>query len=82
MSHPIQLFFRNIYQKIRQSRLVRILLLIIFLKFLVFYGFLKGFLYPRFLKPHYENDAHRSEEVMKDLLESNTNKTYKYNGTH
>jgi hypothetical protein len=75
-------FLRSGYHKVRQSRLVKILLLIILIKFLVFYGFLKGFLYPRFLKPHYESNEHRSEEVMKDLLENHSNKTYNYNGKH
>jgi hypothetical protein len=55
------------FQMIRSSKLAKILLLIVFIKFLVFYGFLKGFLYPRYLKPHYESDKHRSEQVLHDL---------------
>lgn len=70
------------YNKVSRSRLVKILLLIILLKFMVFYGFLKGFLYPKFLKPQYDSPQHRSEEVMKDLLQSTeSNKTYQHNGT-
>ena len=60
----------------RRSSLARILLFILLIKFLVFYGFLKGFLYPRYLKPHYDSDQHRSEQVMKDLL--NTQKQFIY----
>jgi hypothetical protein len=70
------------YHKVSRSRLVKILLLIILLKFMVFYGFLKGYLYPRYLKPQYDSPQHRSEEVMKDLLQSTeSNKTYQHNGT-
>ena len=65
---------------IRRSRLARILLFILLIKFLVFYGFLKGFLYPRYLKPNYESDQHRSEQVMKDLL--NTQKQFIYDRKH
>jgi hypothetical protein len=56
--------------------LAKTLLLIVLIKVLIFYGFLKGFLYPRYLKPKWESDEHRSNEVMKDLL--NKPKTYIY----
>lgn len=62
------------------SRLARLLLLIVFIKFIVFYGFLKGFLYPRYLKPQYENELHRSEQVMRDLID--TGKLYHYDRKH
>lgn len=65
---------------IQNSRLAKLLLLIIFIKFLIFYGFLKGFLYPKYLKPHYESDQHRSEQVIKDLL--NTEKQFIYDRKH
>jgi hypothetical protein len=58
----------GIVRLFRNSGLARILLIIVLIKFIVFYGFLKGFLYPRYLKPQYESDNHRSEEVMRDLL--------------
>ncbi|MBW6496819.1 MAG: DUF4492 domain-containing protein [Bacteroidales bacterium] len=59
--------FSSGFELIRSSRLAKILLLIVFIKFMIFYGFLKGFLYPKYLKPHYENDAHRTEQVLHDL---------------
>jgi len=59
--------FSSGFELIRSSRLAKILLLIVFIKFMIFYGFLKGFLYPKYLKPHYESDAHRSEQVLDDL---------------
>ena len=65
-----------VYQGIRASRLAKILLLIIGLKVLLFYGFLKGFLFPRYLKPHYESDAHRSEQVIDDLTKPHKPNTY------
>ncbi|HPF92904.1 MAG TPA: DUF4492 domain-containing protein [Tenuifilaceae bacterium] len=64
----------------RYSKLAKALLLIVLIKILIFYGFLKGFLYPRYLKPKWESDEHRSNEVMKDLL--NKPKTYIYDGLH
>jgi hypothetical protein len=72
--------FAIVINAINGSRLARILLLIVFLKILIFYGFLKGFLFPRYLKPKWESDEHRSNEVMKDLL--NKPKTYTYDGIH
>lgn len=63
-------FFRHLYNSIKASKLAKILLLIVFLKFLIFYGFLKGFLYPRYLKPKYESPEHRSEQVIQDLTKS------------
>lgn len=60
----------------RRSKVARILLLIVLFKFIVFYGFLKGFLYPRYLKPKWESDEHRSNHVINDLL--NRPNTYHY----
>lgn len=68
-------FWENIFNVFRQSRLARILLLIVLLKFLIFYGFLKGFLYPRYLKPKWESQEQRSEEVMQNLIQ-NKNQHY------
>jgi hypothetical protein len=65
-------FFTDGYRAIRSSRLARILLLILLFKFVMFYGFLKGFLFPRYLKPKYESDKHRSEQVIQDLTRSGT----------
>ena len=66
-------FFRN-------SKLAKILLIIVLIKILIFYGFLKGFLYPRYLKPKWDSKEHRSNEVMKDLLKKP--KTYTYDGIY
>ncbi len=74
------LMLESLISGIQNSRLAKLLLLIIFIKFLIFYGFLKGFLYPKYLKPHYESDQHRSEQVMKDLL--NTEKQFIYDRKH
>jgi hypothetical protein len=68
--------FENIYTTFKTSRLARVLLLIVLLKAIVFYGFLKGFLYPRYLKPKWESDEHRSKQVLEDLL--NKPNTYFY----
>lgn len=63
-------FFRDVASSISTSRLAKILLLIILLKFIFFYGFLKGFLFPRYLKPQYESEQHRSEQVLEDLTKT------------
>jgi hypothetical protein len=76
----MRFFFFHIYSKIAGSRLVKTLLIIIIIKFAVFYGFLKGYLYPVHLKPKYENNEHRSEEVLKRLL--NDTKSNFYVGKH
>jgi len=55
---------------LRESRLAKILLLIVFFKFVVFYGFLKGFLYPRYLKPKFESEQQRSEQVIEHITQS------------
>ncbi|MFO7923315.1 MAG: DUF4492 domain-containing protein [Bacteroidales bacterium] len=65
---------------IRNPSLARILILIVFIKFLVFYVFLKGFLYPKYLSPHYESDEQRSEQVIRDLV--NTEKQSIYDRKH
>lgn len=69
-------FFAYIYSKIADSRLVKILLIIVIIKFAIFYGFLKGYLYPVHLKPKYESPEHRSEEVLKRLLNETNTETY------
>lgn len=70
MLHWLLDFFRDGYHAIRASRLAKILLLILLFKFILFYGFLKGFLFPRYLKAHYESDRHRTEQVIRDLTRS------------
>lgn len=66
----------NAYAIFRNSRMARTLLIIVFIKFLIFYGFLKGYLYPRYLKPKWESKEQRSNQVIKDL--TNKPKTYIY----
>lgn len=64
-------FIKNVIViPLRKSRLAKILLIIVFLKFLIFYGFLKGFLYPRYLKPKYESEQQRSEQVIEHITQS------------
>jgi hypothetical protein len=70
----------GMYTTFRDSRLAKTLLIIVLIKVLIFYGFLKGFLYPRFLKPKWESDEHRSNDVMNDLL--NKPKTYIYDRSY
>ena len=64
------------YSTFQHSRLAKTLLLIVLIKILVFYGFLKGFLYPRYLKPKWESKEDRSNQVFEDLLSKP--KTYIY----
>jgi hypothetical protein len=72
-------FFSDGFRAIRASRLAKILLLILLFKFIMFYGFLKGFLFPRYLKPHYESDRHRSEQVIQDLTRSRADNPHERN---
>ncbi len=70
MKKTIGFIKETIIVQLRNSRLAKILLLIVFLKFLIFYGFLKGFLYPRYLKPKYESEQQRSEQVIEHITQS------------
>lgn len=70
----------NTITTFRNSKLAKALLIIVLIKILVFYGLLKGFIYPRYLKPKWDSEEHRSNEVMKDLL--NKPKTYTYDGIY
>ncbi len=64
----------NVYKTFRYSRLARALLIIVIIKFSIFYGFFKAYLYPRHLKPKWESEQHRIESVTEDLIKnSNTN---------
>lgn len=58
----------NTITTFRNSKLAKVLLIIVLIKILIFYGLLKGFIYPRYLKPKWDSEEHRSNEVMKDLL--------------
>lgn len=61
---------------IKKSRIAKILLIIVFIKFLLLYGFLKGFLYPRYLKPQWESEQHRIESITHDLIQPTNTTTY------
>jgi len=73
-------FLKSIYTAIvgffRSSRMARILLLIVLIKFAIFYGFLKGFLYPRYLKPKWQSEQHRIDAVTEDLLKQHKQQTH------
>jgi hypothetical protein len=58
--------FIQIVNKIKGSRLAQVLLMVIFIKFLIFYGFFKGYLAPK-LRPKYDSPEHRTEEVIKHI---------------
>lgn len=73
---PIGQIFATMLFTFRHSRLAKTLLLILLIKILIFYGFLKGFLYPRYLKPKWESDEQRSNQVLDNLL--NKPKTFIY----
>lgn len=70
----------NTITTFRNSKLAQVLLIIVLIKIFIFYGLLKGFIYPRYLKPKWDSKEHRSNEVMKDLL--NKPKTYTYDGIY
>jgi len=83
----MKVFFYGIVQVVtntittfRNSKLAQVLLIIVLIKIFIFYGLLKGFIYPRYLKPKWDSKEHRSNDVMKDLL--NKPKTYTYDGIY
>lgn len=60
--------FTNIYRTFRYNRIARILLIIVIIKFSILYGFLKSYLYPRYLKPKWESKQERIDAVTDDLI--------------
>lgn len=65
---------------IGRSRLAKTLLIIVAIKFFIFYGVLKGFVYPRYLKPKWDSKEQRRDAVMDDLLKKPN--TYLYDCIH
>jgi len=56
----------HIFLSIKGSKLAQVLLLVIFIKFLILYGFFKGYLAPK-LRPKYDSQEHRIEEVIRHI---------------
>ncbi len=63
--YPFRAIFFPVISFFRASKTARILLLIVLIKFTIFYGFFKSFLFPRYLKPKWESEQHRIDEVTK-----------------
>jgi len=59
---------KNIIQTFRHNKLAKKLLIVVIMKFLLFFGVLKGFIYPEFLKPKHESTEHRVESVTNQLI--------------
>jgi hypothetical protein len=70
---PIVGVFFSVYSKFRNSKTARALLIIVIVKIAIFYGFFKSYLFPVHLKPEWESDEHRIEEVTRSLI-TNHNK--------
>ncbi|MGI6320676.1 MAG: DUF4492 domain-containing protein [Bacteroidales bacterium] len=60
----------SIRQLFRQSKIFRSLLIIVIIKFAIFYLFLKAFLYPRYLKPKWDSEEQRIEAITNDLTKN------------
>ncbi len=65
--------FLAVYNKFRQSKTARALLLIVIIKIAIFYGFFKSYLFPVHLKPKWDSDNHRIEEVTRSLITNHNN---------
>ncbi len=65
-------FFPFIYKYFKNSKTARILLIIVVIKFSIFYGFFKRYYFPKYLKPKWESEQHRIEDVTNRII--NTNK--------
>ncbi len=68
-------FFQSIFQYFRNSKTARVLLLIVLIKFSIFYGLFKSFLFPRYFKPKWESEQHRIDDVTKDITNNKTKNT-------
>jgi ATP/ADP translocase len=60
--------FVTIYNKLRSSKIARTLLIIVIIKFSIFYGFFKSYLFPVHLKPKWETEQHRIDDVTNSLI--------------
>ncbi len=66
--------FKHIYDTFRKSRTARVLLIIVIIKLSIFYGFFKSYWFPVHLKPEWESEQHRIDDVTKKLLSTPKNK--------
>ncbi len=66
--------FKHIYGVFRSSRTARVLLLIVLIKLSLFYGFFKNYWFPTHLKPVWESEQHRIEDVTKTIISTPKNK--------
>lgn len=71
---------KTITSYIGRSRLAKTLLIIIAVKLFIFYGVLKGFVFPRYLKPKWDSDEQRRDAVIDDLIKKPN--TYLYDCIH
>jgi len=69
-------FFKAIIIPFKNSRTARILLIILLIKFAIFYGFLKTFLYPKYIKKKWDSKDERIDSVTKDILKQQNNLYY------
>lgn len=68
LSKIFKKFFIGIFETFRQSKTARTLLLIVIIKFSIFYGFFKSYWFPNHLKPEWESEQHRIEDVTNSLI--------------
>jgi hypothetical protein len=68
IASPIFKLGRNVFVFFKNSKTARILLLIVIIKFSIFYGFFKSYLFPRYLKPKWETEEHRINEVTRTII--------------
>lgn len=71
---------KTVISYIGRSRLAKTLLIIVAIKFFIFYGVLKGFIFPRYLKPKWDSEEQRRDAVIDDLLQKPN--TYLYDCIH
>lgn len=63
----------GIIDTFRQSKTARALLLIVIIKLSIFYGFFKSYWFPNHLKPEWESEQHRIEDVTNSLIYKHKN---------
>ncbi len=66
--NPVKGIFNSVYMFFYRSKTARVLLLIVLIKFFIFYGFFKSYLFPRHLKPKWDSEQHRIDYVINEIV--------------
>lgn len=71
---PFRSVYLAIFQYLKNSKLAKILIIIVIIKMLIFHGLFQGFLFPKYFKPKWDSEKHQIEDVVKHIVPEQKNK--------